>query len=101
MALAVHAVKADEPWLKRFGTPPKADTARGRWLDEVRTVAAYRDRHHVDTYSTLDEPRSEAQKLDAARAQQAIRRARAIAKFEVAPGGRRSRTVHRRGRVMV
>jgi conjugative relaxase-like TrwC/TraI family protein len=101
MALAVHAVKADEPWLKRFGTPPKADTARGRWLDEVRTVAAYRDRHHVDTYSTLDEPRSEAQKLDAARAQQAIRRARAIAKFEVAPGGRRSLTVHRRGRVMV
>jgi hypothetical protein len=92
MALADKAVEADEPWLKRLGTPPKADAARGRWLDEVRTVAAYRDRYQVDTPSALDEPRSEAQKLDAAHAQQAIRRARAIAQQEQAARSAHSRS---------
>jgi hypothetical protein len=74
----------NEPWLKRLGTPPKAGPARGRWLDEVRTVTAYRDRYQVDTSSALDEPRTEAQKLDAAHAQPAIRRARVIAQQEQA-----------------
>jgi hypothetical protein len=82
--LALQAVEADEPWLKRLGTPPKAGAARTRWLDQATTVAAYRDRYQVDTSSALDEPRTEAQKLDAARAQQAIRRARAIAQQEQA-----------------
>lgn len=77
-ALADKAVEADAPWLTRLGTPPKAAAARGRWLDQVRTVAAYRDRYQVDTSSTLDEPRTEGQRLDAAHAQQAIRRARVI-----------------------
>jgi hypothetical protein len=81
-ALAVMAVEAGEPWLKRLGTPPKGDAARRRWLDEVRTVAAYRDRYQVDTSSALDEPRSEAQKLDAAHAQQAVRRARILVQQE-------------------
>ena len=80
--LAIQAVEADEPWLKRLGTPPKEDAARGRWLNEVRTVTAYRDRYQVDTSSTLDEPRSEAQKLDVAQAQQTIRRARGIVQQE-------------------
>ena len=82
MALADAAVEANEPWLKHLGPPPTADAARGRWLENVRTVAAYRDRYHVDTSSTLDEPRTEAQKVDAARALQAIRRARVIAQQE-------------------
>jgi hypothetical protein len=86
MALAVRAVEADEPWLKRLGTPPNADAARARWLDEVRTVAAYRDPNQVDTSSALGDPRSEAQKLDAAHAQQAIRRARVIVPQEQAAG---------------
>ena len=45
----------------------------------MRTVAAYRDRYKVEGHRVLGEPRNEAQKLDAARAEQAIRRARAIA----------------------
>jgi conjugative relaxase-like TrwC/TraI family protein len=83
--LADKAVRVNAPWLKRFGTPPKADAARGRWLDEVRTVAAYRDRYQMDTTSELDEPRTEAQKLDAAKAQQAISRARSVVHQEDTP----------------
>jgi conjugative relaxase-like TrwC/TraI family protein len=82
MAFAMQAVEADETWLKRLGTPPVTDIARGRWLKHVRTVAAYRDRYQVDTSSVLDEPRSEAQKLDVVQAQQAICRARVIAQQE-------------------
>jgi conjugative relaxase-like TrwC/TraI family protein len=83
-ALADKALEADEPWLTRLGTPPATDAARGRWLNAVRTVVAYRDRYHVETSSALDEPRSEAQKLDATHAQQAIRRARVIVQQEQA-----------------
>jgi hypothetical protein len=86
-ALADKAVEAHEPWLTRLGTqPPQADTVRGHWLNQVRTVAAYRDRYQIDTSSALGEPRTEAQKLDAGRAQQAIRRARVIVPQEQAAG---------------
>jgi conjugative relaxase-like TrwC/TraI family protein len=99
-ALADKAVEADEPWLKRLGTPPKAGAARSRWLDEVRTVAAYRDRYQVDTSSVLDEPRTEAQKFDAGRAQQALRRARAIVQQEDAPRDWDIRNLSPPGRVL-
>ena len=82
VALAANAVEADEPWLRRLGTPPTTGAARSRWLKEVSTVAAYRDRYRVDGGCDLGECRTEAQKLDAARARQAIRRARAIAEGE-------------------
>jgi conjugative relaxase-like TrwC/TraI family protein len=95
-ALADKAVESDEPWLKRLGTPPSTDAGRTRWLNQVRTVAAYRDRYQVDTSSALDEPRTEAQRLDAAQAQQAIRRARAILQQEAAP---RSGDANRRMRL--
>jgi hypothetical protein len=81
-ALAANAVEAEEPWLGRLGTPPTTHAARSRWLNEVSTVAAYRDRYRVDGGSALGECRTEAQKLDAARAQKAIRRAWAIAERE-------------------
>jgi conjugative relaxase-like TrwC/TraI family protein len=101
MALADEAFEAEEPWLKRLGTPPKADAARGRWLNHVRTVAAYRDRYQADTSSALDEPRSEAQKLDASNAQQAIRRARVIAQQEATPlSGDDSRNMRLPGRII-
>ena len=81
-ALAEKAVEAEEPWLRRLGTPPTTQAARSQWLNEVSTVAAYRDRYRVDGGRALGECRTEAQKLDAARARQAIRRARAIAERE-------------------
>lgn len=78
VAMAERAVAEDAPWLKRLGAPSQ-DAQRVRWLHEVRTVAAYRDRYQEEGRTALGDPRTEAQKLDAARAEQAIRRARAIA----------------------
>jgi hypothetical protein len=78
ITLAEHAADANSPWLKRLGPMPATDPARRRWLNEVRTVAAYRDRYQIDGHYALGEPLTDAQKLDAARAEQAIRRARAI-----------------------
>lgn len=78
VAMAERAVAENAPWLERLGVPPKG-ARRLRWLHEIRTVAAYRDRYQEDGRTALGDPRTEAQKLDAARAEQAIRRARAIA----------------------
>ncbi|WP_231252710.1 AAA family ATPase, partial [Nocardioides furvisabuli] len=78
-ALALNAVEVDASWLKRLGTPPRSDADRRRWLNEVRTVAAYRDRYQVDGRSALGEVRHTVQNFDVDRARQAIRRARAIA----------------------
>jgi hypothetical protein len=78
-ALADKAVGADEPWLDLMGTPPTTHAARNRWMIEISTVAAYRDRYRVDGPRTLGEYRTQAQKLAATRARQAIRRAQQIA----------------------
>ncbi|CUR58092.1 TraA-like transfer protein [metagenome] len=99
LALAQEAVDTNEPWLKRLGTPRSKGSARGRWLHEVRTVAAYRDRYQVDGRSALGVPRTEAQKLDAARARQAIRRARALVEEAAGEDGR-SPVVESRGRAI-
>jgi conjugative relaxase-like TrwC/TraI family protein len=85
LALAEAAVERGEPWLKRLGEPPADSSARQGWLHELRTVAAYRDRYRVDGGTALgDAPRTDAQKLDAARAERAIRSARAIAESATA-----------------
>ncbi len=100
LALAGRAVETGEPWLKRLGSPPETDPSRERWLHEVRTVAAYRDRYREDGRSALGDPRTNAQKFDAARAEQAIRRARAIADQAVAKQDGRSPVVQGRGRAI-
>ncbi|KAB7743103.1 relaxase domain-containing protein [Nostocoides sp. F2B08] len=78
ITLAEQVAQANAPWLKRLGRTPATDPDRSRWLHEVRIVAAYRDRYRIDARYALGEPLTEAQKLEAARAEQAIRRARAI-----------------------
>jgi conjugative relaxase-like TrwC/TraI family protein len=98
--LAVQAIETDEPWLKRLGAPPETDSARDRWLDEVRTVAAYRDRYQVNTFTALNAPRTEAQKRDAARAQRAVRRARVIVQQEPSAGCADSGSASVPGRVI-
>lgn len=100
LTLADQAVESKARWLKRLGAPPRSDAARGRWLHEVRTVAAYRDRYGVEERSALGELRSEAQKLDAARAEQAIRRARAICEEAATAEEGRSRAVGQGGRAI-
>lgn len=85
IVLAESAVDTDAGWLKRLGPAPDADAERERWLRGVATVAAYRDRYGISAQAVLgDEPATEAQRRDAGRAEQAIRRARAIAKAEAA-----------------
>jgi len=100
LTLADQAVEAKARWLKRLGTPPRSDAARSRWLHEVRTVAAYRDRYGIEERSALGELRSEAQKFDAARADQAIRRARAICEDAATAKEGRSRAVEQSGRAI-
>ena len=100
MALAEKAVEDKAPWLTRLGMAPTTEAARRRWLYEVRAVSAYRDRYRVDGRSALGQPRNEAQKLDAARAEQAIRRARAIAGEAASTQEGRTRTVGHRGRAI-
>jgi conjugative relaxase-like TrwC/TraI family protein len=100
VALATDAVNAEKPWLKRLGTPPTTAAARSGWLHEVRTVAAYRDRYSVDGASALGEFRAQAQKSDAARARQAIRRAWTLAEEEDARLTGRSPTWAPPGRII-
>ncbi|MDI6910432.1 MobF family relaxase [Nocardioides sp.] len=79
-ALAESAVDIDAPWVRGLGRTPDPD-AEQRWMREVATIAAYRDRYGISARTVLgDEPATDAQGRDAGRAEQAIRRARAIAK---------------------
>jgi conjugative relaxase-like TrwC/TraI family protein len=100
MTLAEKAVEDNAPWLRRLGTVPTTEAARRLWLHEARTVAAYRDRYTVEGRRVLGEPMNVAQKLDAARAEQAIRRARTISEEAVAAQDGHSRTVEQQGRAL-
>jgi hypothetical protein len=101
VTLAEKAADDKAVWLKRLGTAPATATAaRRRWLYEVRTVAAYRDRYGVEGRRVLGEPKTDAQKHDAARADQAIRRARAIAEDAAAIQEGRSAALEPQGRAL-
>jgi conjugative relaxase-like TrwC/TraI family protein len=79
--LAEQAVRSGEPWVKRFGTPPATPAHQERWLREVTTVAAYRDRWHVSGQSPLgqrDDGRGAEQTGQLRRAQAAAIRAMAF-----------------------
>ncbi|MFO6453037.1 MULTISPECIES: MobF family relaxase [unclassified Aeromicrobium] len=78
-ALAEAALTSSERWFRRLGTPPQKGAPRERWVEELRTVAAYRDRYPTDSDAVLGDVRTDVQKLDHVRARQAIKRARAIA----------------------
>ncbi|HET7388352.1 MAG TPA: hypothetical protein VFJ19_16990, partial [Nocardioidaceae bacterium] len=100
MTLAEKAVEDKAAWLKRLGTAPATAAARRRWLHEVRTVAAYRDRYQVEGRRVLGEPKTDVQKLDAARAEQAIRRARSIADDAASAQEGRSQALESHGRAL-
>jgi conjugative relaxase-like TrwC/TraI family protein len=85
LALAASAVETDAGWLKGLGAAPEDDAERRRWMREVATVAAYRDRYGISARRALgEEPATMAQRRDAGRAEQAIRRARSTSKAEAA-----------------
>ena len=100
MILAEKAVEDKASWLKRLGAPPASEDAHRRWLHEVRTVAAYRDRYQAERRRTLGAPTTVAQTLDAARAERAIRRARAISEEAANAEDGHNRTVEQRERVL-
>jgi hypothetical protein len=52
-SLAEEAIAAGHAWLRPFGSPPSGPANRERWLREVSTVAAYRDRWHIEGHGTL------------------------------------------------
>lgn len=77
--LAEQAVEVRDPWVKKLGPVPEPPGERARWLDAVGTVAAYRSRYNINSRTILgDEPATVAQRHDASRAEQAVRRATAI-----------------------
>jgi len=80
-ALANQAVGIGESWVQRLGTPPATPSRRERWIREVSTIAAYRDRWHITGHSpvgTLGDTGSIEQTGQCQRALTAAARATAI-----------------------
>ncbi|MFT4011715.1 MAG: TrwC relaxase, partial [Nocardioidaceae bacterium] len=76
LELAEKAVADRAPWLVKVGQPPTDTRERRRWLQQVATIAAYRDRYGI-TAGSMFGPRAEneAQRNDANRARSAAARA--------------------------
>jgi hypothetical protein len=79
--LAEQAVGTGERWVQRLGTPPATPARRERWIEEVSTIAAYRDRWHITGHSavgTQGDARSTEQTGQRQRALAAAARATAL-----------------------
>jgi hypothetical protein len=48
LSLAEEAIAGGHGWVRSLGEPPLGAAKRERWMREVCTVAAYRDRWHVE-----------------------------------------------------
>ncbi|MGH2909081.1 MAG: MobF family relaxase, partial [Solirubrobacteraceae bacterium] len=80
LALATAAVDAGAPWARRLGTAPTQPRARESWLVAAATVAAYRDRHQVESdLPTGGGSSNDAQRADRLQAQRAARQAARLA----------------------
>lgn len=78
--LAGQAVQAGQPWVQRLGPPPTDLAQRAAWEQQVRTIAAYRDRYGITGTDPLGPtPSSQGQRLDHQRADAAARQAHATA----------------------
>ena len=71
--LADQAVGSGENWIQRLGTPPATPARRERWIREVSTIAAYRDRWHITGHSAV------GQQSDTSSIEQTRQRQRALA----------------------
>jgi conjugative relaxase-like TrwC/TraI family protein len=79
--LALQAVEAREDWVRRLGPVPNDRGHRARWLHEVSTIAAYRDRWHITGPGTLgggDDVKSIEQTVQLQRSLAAAERARTL-----------------------
>lgn len=78
-ALAERAIKDREPWVATI-SPPQVAGALLAWRDQIRIVAAYRDRYEVTGAHPLGAvPDSNTQRVDRERAAAAFRRAQEMA----------------------
>jgi ATP-dependent exoDNAse (exonuclease V) alpha subunit len=83
--LAEQAVEAYHGWAQRLGASPSDPTQRERWMREVSTVAAYRDRWHITGRRVVDadaDAGSIEQRTQRKRAQAAMERAAAMSRVE-------------------
>jgi hypothetical protein len=79
ITLAATAVHAGESWTTPLGQPPTVPRQQRQWLQQVRVIAAYRDRYHITGTEPLGpEPNDSNQRLDAERARIALRRAQRL-----------------------
>lgn len=84
-ALTEHAIQQNQPWIASLGPTPSDPARRAAWQQQVRTVAAYRDRYRLSGTNPLGQaPSSQGQRLDHQRAAVAARRAQAAATQSVA-----------------
>ncbi|MDF1488833.1 MobF family relaxase [Tessaracoccus caeni] len=78
-AIAEQAAADGAPWVRALGARPDDPRKQEAWVRYARTVAAYRDRYGITSDDALGPaPDGLAQKIDQARATQAIQRARAL-----------------------
>ena len=69
------ALTDKQPWTRKLGPTPDEEKAARRWRSSARVVAAYRDRYQITDTSPLGPPaQNDAQKVDRARAETALRR---------------------------
>lgn len=77
--LAQTALAEHHPWTAALGNAPTGRT-RAVWLRQVATIAAFRDKYQITDPRPLgSEPTTATQRIDAARANAALERARALA----------------------
>ena len=76
LTVAAQAIEAGVGWVQRLGSLPSDPSRRARWVREVSTVAAYRDRWHIT------EQRSIGSKSDVGSTEQMSQRRRALAAAE-------------------
>ena len=76
LTVAAQAIEAGAGWVQRLGSLPSDPSRRTRWVGEVSTVAAYRDRWHIT------EQRSIGAKSDVGSTEQMSQRRRALAAAE-------------------
>jgi hypothetical protein len=79
--VAIQAIESGQPWAKALGTIPENPARRARWVREVSTVAAYRDRWHItgnETIGSAVDGVSSEQAIQRRLAEGAASRARAV-----------------------
>ena len=87
--VAIQGIESGQPWAKALGAIPEDPARRARWVREVSTVAAYRDRWHVTGEEIIGRPGdavSSEQTIQRHLAEGAATRARAVS-----DGARRGR----------